>query len=178
MSTSRPVPGYKFPNWAVAYQSVYHAVAGFPSIARRARSLLSPEPPADPNAVALTGVSLRGRAPAEVAADAGAACALPVAGGADAARVARPTGLAVAVGAPADGAPPPPGLASTYPATPRPTTSTTPSATASAGRRRWRPPAAAGVTGPVGGRRWDTLAGVIGPDRPGGARSGGSGSVT
>src|SRR5438132_9863107 len=54
MSTSRPVPGYRFPKWALVYQSVCHAVAGLASIARRARSPLSPWPaPEAPNAAAL-----------------------------------------------------------------------------------------------------------------------------
>src|SRR5262244_159117 len=59
MSTSSPVPGYRFPKWAVAYQSVCHAVAGSPSIARWARSLWSPRPPLGLNAATLAGVSVR-----------------------------------------------------------------------------------------------------------------------
>src|SRR5215472_13209672 len=122
MSTSRPVPGYRFPNRVVVYQSVCHAVPGLRSIARRASSLLSPWPPEGPNAAALAGLSVRGGAAAGVVtAGGGAAFAAP--GGvawAGAAWLARPAWWGVARCVPAEGAAPCPGLASRYPATPSP----------------------------------------------------------
>src|SRR6516164_2314785 len=58
MSMSNPVPGYRFPNRALVYQSVFQAVPRLPSIAIRASCSLSPWPaPEVPNDVALAGVS-------------------------------------------------------------------------------------------------------------------------
>src|SRR6266487_2750907 len=164
MSTSRPVPGYRFPNWAVVYQSVCQAVAGLRSIASRARSLLSPGPPEDPNADALAGVSARsGAAAGVVTAGADAAGVLPIAvAGAEAARPAR---WAAAGCRPAEGAAPPPGLASRYPANPSPPTSATPSATAQAGQRRRRWCLPTGVTGPAAWRLWRLPVGWTGSVR-------------
>ena len=42
MSSSKPVPGFRFPKAAVAYHCVCHAIAGLASIASRASSGLSP----------------------------------------------------------------------------------------------------------------------------------------
>jgi len=74
MSTSRPVPGYRFSNWAVVYQSVCHAVAGLLSIAMCARSLLSPRGRRNRTHAALAGEPARGGAARVVAAGAEAAC--------------------------------------------------------------------------------------------------------
>src|SRR5215469_890399 len=58
ISMSNPVPGYKFPNRALVYQSVFQAVLRLPSIAFCASCSLSPWPaPEVPNDVALAGAS-------------------------------------------------------------------------------------------------------------------------
>src|SRR5579875_1631845 len=55
MSTSRPVPSYRFPNSGVVYQSVRHGVAGLPLSASAA--CCGSSPPPGPNAATLAGVS-------------------------------------------------------------------------------------------------------------------------
>src|SRR5262245_23313381 len=110
MFISRPVPGYRFPKWAVEYQSVFHAVPGLRSIARCASSPWSPPLPDMPNAVALTGCRMRGAA---VATGDGDAWVLWVAVGDGAAGwLDWPTCRAVSPLAPAAGAPLCPLLAS------------------------------------------------------------------
>src|SRR5580704_13735256 len=61
MSSSRPVPEYRLPNWALVYQSVRHAVPRTPSMARCAFCGSSPVP-WGPNAAALAGAMVCGRA--------------------------------------------------------------------------------------------------------------------
>src|SRR5271154_3080421 len=58
-SSSSPVPAFRLPNVAVAYQSVRQGVAGLPDSASWASWGLSPsEVPPGPSAVALTGVTV------------------------------------------------------------------------------------------------------------------------
>ena len=57
-SSSSPVPAFRLPNAAVAYQSVRQGVAGLPDSASDASCGLSPSAvPPGPNAVALTGIT-------------------------------------------------------------------------------------------------------------------------
>ena len=62
MSSSRPVPEYRFPKRAVVYQSVSQPAPGRLLIASRARCGSSPPP--GPKAETLTGVSRRAGAAA------------------------------------------------------------------------------------------------------------------